>query len=201
MFPLVLLISLMVEAEPRTAKDSAKPSRKEAPAPAAKAGDAEVRRLIKQLGAESYAQREAASKGLAALGEKAVSALKEARNHPDAEVKRRVARLLSPLEAQARKREIEAIKKSKMCEIVAIKKSKLTPNQKGRKLGELIGGMSKQEVKRVLGPGSSEYETMESPPRECIAYKQYELLIVFGSKRKETGWQPGRVQMIFFGWP
>lgn len=143
-----LLTVLVFGAELRSGEDSAKPSRQEAPAPAptakpakAQPGEAEVRRLIRQLGSADFAEREAAVKALRALGEEALPALKKASVDKDPELKRRATQLLKPLEAKVQMREME--------HIVA---SKLSPREKGRKLKELITkGMPYKDVERILG--------------------------------------------------
>jgi HEAT repeat protein len=53
-----------------------------------------IARLIKQLGDDAFAQREAASKELDALGEPALPALREAVSSPDAEIRRRAKTLV-----------------------------------------------------------------------------------------------------------
>jgi hypothetical protein len=180
----LLLTVLVFGAEPRAAAASSDRGRKEAPPAAAKPGDAEVRRLVEQLGAESYAQREAASKGLADLGERALPALRAAKNSPDPEVRRRVARLLRPLEARARIREIEAIKKSID-----------SPHEKGRKLKELITiGMEEDEVERLLG----KYEGLGIMGRQfsqelLLEYKKYGLRMTLSKTRTPSGWTSYRV--------
>ncbi len=89
---------------------SAVASRPAAPArllrlPAAQDDSTQIDRLIKQLGSEQFAEREAASRELAAYGESALPALRRAAaGSGDAEVRRRarelvrtiVARLLNP---------------------------------------------------------------------------------------------------------
>jgi hypothetical protein len=143
----LLLTVLVFSAEPRAAAsghDAADRSCKEAPAPAAKVGEANVRRLVEQLGDADFQAREAATRALRALGEKVLASLRAAKNSPDLEVQRRVARLLGPLEARARRREIEAIKKSK-----------LAPREKGRKLMTFISKeMSASKVESILGNSS-----------------------------------------------
>src|SRR5690349_6895172 len=66
-----------------------------------KAAPSEVDRLIQQLGSDSFAEREAASKALDAVGESALEALqKAAREDRDAEVRRRAKGLVELLEAR-----------------------------------------------------------------------------------------------------
>jgi hypothetical protein len=152
----LLLTVLVFGAEPRAAapvRDEAQDrSRKEAPAPApaakAKVGEADVRRLIKQLGAESYAQREAASKALLVLGSKALPALRAAETSLVPEVKARATRLVAMIQVEASRRKFEHLKR----QVAAIRESRLSPLEKGRKLKELIPvGIPKQEMFRLLG--------------------------------------------------
>jgi hypothetical protein len=60
-----------------------------------------VRQLIEQLGDRDFARRRRAEDGLRAEGTRALAALKQALNHPDAEVRRRVRELVSALEREA----------------------------------------------------------------------------------------------------
>jgi hypothetical protein len=60
-----------------------------------------VRQLIDQLGDRNYARRRQAEDGLRAEGARALPALKQALDHPDAEVRRRVRELVPALETQA----------------------------------------------------------------------------------------------------
>ncbi len=60
-----------------------------------------VRQLIEQLGDRDYAKRRQAEDGLRAEGARALAALKQALDHPDAEVRRRVRQLVPALESQA----------------------------------------------------------------------------------------------------
>lgn len=92
--------------------------------------------------------RESATRGLAALGEKAAGALETARKSPDPEVRRRVARLLRPFQAAAHRRELETLKR----QVAGIRKSTLAPREKADRLKNIITkGMTRTEVERVLG--------------------------------------------------
>jgi hypothetical protein len=62
---------------------------------------AEVERLIQQLGSEQFADREAASRALDAIGEPALDALRKAGRSSDAEVRRRADELLRRIEDRA----------------------------------------------------------------------------------------------------
>lgn len=78
------------------------PADKPAPAPAEKVPAApSVEQLIEQLGAADYRQRDAAGQALQALGAKALPALQKAREHPDPEVRRRLAALIPQVENAA----------------------------------------------------------------------------------------------------
>ena len=59
------------------------------------------RQLIEQLGDRDYSKRRQAEERLRAEGARALSALKQALNHPDAEVRRRVRELVAALQTQA----------------------------------------------------------------------------------------------------
>src|SRR5262245_30461701 len=60
-----------------------------------------IARLVRGLGHERYAQREQASRELAAVGEPARAALTKAETAPDPEVGRRARQLLDELDARA----------------------------------------------------------------------------------------------------
>src|SRR5262249_8730416 len=70
--------------------------------PLAAAGDTpaaqEVDQLIEQLGSEKFAERQAASKRLAEIGERALSALHKALDSPDLEIRHRAEDLVRVLE-------------------------------------------------------------------------------------------------------
>lgn len=112
-------------------------------APTGAPSDAEVSRLVRQLGSPNFAEREAATKALRALGEKALASLRAAKGSPDAEVRRRATSLLRPLEAKVR-----------MKEIGYITASGLTPREKGLRLMKYITkGLTEAEVEGLLGEG------------------------------------------------
>jgi hypothetical protein len=60
-----------------------------------------VQQLIEQLGSENFRVREAAGKSLQARGTEILPALRQAQNHPDLEIRRRVADLLPVVEKAA----------------------------------------------------------------------------------------------------
>src|SRR5262249_15624147 len=70
---------------------------------------AEIQRLIRKLGSENFREREAASRGLAAIGESAEHDLRRAMRHNDPEVRRRAAELIEALVARKRSREMSAL--------------------------------------------------------------------------------------------
>jgi hypothetical protein len=150
-------------------------SRQEASPAAPKVGDADVSRLVEQLGDADFQVREAASRGLAALGETAVSALEAARDSEDPEVRRRAARLL----VETRRRKFELVKRR----VVAIKTSKLSPMEKGRRLKEIITkGMLETDVEDMLGKGLICYEGERADTRtvfHCSLYKDCGLRLFF----------------------
>jgi hypothetical protein len=59
---------------------------------------AEIDRFVRQLGSDSFAKRQAASKGLEAIGESALEALRKAAKGGDAEVRRRATELVRTIE-------------------------------------------------------------------------------------------------------
>jgi hypothetical protein len=65
-------------------------------------------RLVAQLGSAEYAEREAATEALAAIGEVALPALRKAAASPDMEVRMRAGRLLAQIERQAEQARILA---------------------------------------------------------------------------------------------
>ncbi len=69
----------------------------------------EVKRLIRQLGSESFPEREAASRALEAIGEPAQQALRTAINDSDPEVRRRAAELVEALVDRVRGEEVVAL--------------------------------------------------------------------------------------------
>src|SRR5262245_10668624 len=62
------------------------------------AADEQVGRLITQLGSKQFAEREAASAALDALGEPALASLRKARTSEDAEISRRAEGLVARIE-------------------------------------------------------------------------------------------------------
>jgi hypothetical protein len=87
------------------------------PAPAADApkADAEkIAQLVKQLGSDSFDDREKATKELEAIGAAAVPALREAAKNGEAEVKTRAEALIQKVEAKAAKEKILAPTKVKL---------------------------------------------------------------------------------------
>jgi hypothetical protein len=84
----LLVLAVLLAAPVARAADVAKPA----------ASDDEVRQLINQLGSDSYAKREAASKRLKAIGKPALGALKAALDSGDAEVVSRARALVRRLE-------------------------------------------------------------------------------------------------------
>jgi len=67
---------------------------------------ATVSRLIAQLGSERFSEREEACRQLEALAEVALPMLRQARPHPDLEVRRRVAELLQALDLRFESRRL-----------------------------------------------------------------------------------------------
>src|ERR1043166_2910287 len=75
-----------------------------------------VARLVKQLGHENFAKREAASKELDAIGEPTLNALRKAASSDDAEVRRRAEQLVASITLRAQaavtKKELEKLQGS-----------------------------------------------------------------------------------------
>ncbi|GIW79983.1 MAG: hypothetical protein KatS3mg105_1790 [Gemmatales bacterium] len=63
-----------------------------------KADAATIKKLIEQLGSESFAERQAAAEKLEKIGVPALEALRKAVEHPDIEVKRRATELVAKIE-------------------------------------------------------------------------------------------------------
>jgi regulator of sirC expression with transglutaminase-like and TPR domain len=76
--------------------------------PSASAPDPEVLRLIAALDAETYAQREQATRELMRLGRYALGALQEAQSHKSAEVRGRARRIIEELTVGVWRRDITA---------------------------------------------------------------------------------------------
>ena len=143
------------------------------PAVAAPATEVEVNRLVCLLGNDSFAEREAATRRLEALGECALPTLIGAKSSPDPEVRRRVARLLYPFREQERRREIQAIKSSEM-----------SPEEKGQRLKAFFNeGMKQQAVETALGRGDILLDLhVLGDNNECVMivyYKRYAMTICF----------------------
>lgn len=149
--------------------------------------EAETARMVRQLGAPSFAEREAATRALRSLGEKALPALRRASASSDPEARRRATLLLRPLEEKVRSREIEEIKKSK-----------LTPEEKGQRLKAFITeGMTKQQVVTMLGQAdSSDFSWGESMNLACLKYRSYDLRIEIMRNKYDWGWTPWQVKDI-----
>jgi len=76
--------------------------------PGKEASNDKIDRLIKQLGDNEFAKREAASKELDALGEKALTALrKAAATNDDLEIRRRAEGIIRSMADRAAKKELE----------------------------------------------------------------------------------------------
>src|SRR5262245_23208882 len=72
-------------------------------APAADVPAEKIEKLVQQLGAENFEQRERASKALLEIGEPAVEELRKAANGPDREIALRAKKLLQDLGAAPKK--------------------------------------------------------------------------------------------------
>src|SRR5438067_1992456 len=89
---LILLLSLGL-AMPFAAGRAAEPAKK--------TDSAQVARLVKQLGSPRFAEREAATQALDALGPPALEALQHALHSRDAEIRRRAQELLPRVQRRA----------------------------------------------------------------------------------------------------
>lgn len=78
--------------------------------PKGQAGQAEIAQLVKDLGADDYEAREAATTQLALIGEPALDALAKAEKADDAEVRRRAGELKAQIEQVANLRKQELAK-------------------------------------------------------------------------------------------
>src|SRR5262245_44147231 len=70
--------------------------------------ESDAQKLVRQLGDESFAIRQAAYKKLQELGKDAVSALQEGARHADPEIRRQCNSLLKPLEGSALQARLDA---------------------------------------------------------------------------------------------
>ncbi len=92
------------------------------PAAAPPAGDAEVLRLIERLGDDSQEARDAAEKGLRAMGRSAMWRLMACRRHPDLEVRMRTGRVARAIDPALWKRdEMETRRQELLVRILAMK--------------------------------------------------------------------------------
>jgi hypothetical protein len=103
---------------------------------------AHIDQLITRLGSEFYAEREEATKALNRAGAPALRPLQWAcEGTDDAEIRRRAERLIKAIEPRAREERA-----------LAIRRSKLSPEEKGQKLRDLVKAeMAREEVHRLLG--------------------------------------------------
>jgi hypothetical protein len=106
MFPLLLVTSALfpqVSSEPATDAD-------------------EIDRLVRQMGSDSFTERQKASKALEAIGEPALETLRKAAKDGDAEIRRRATELVRTIEdrraAQGRARALAIVRRrGGRCEI------------------------------------------------------------------------------------
>jgi hypothetical protein len=131
---------------------------------------AHIERLVEQLGAEVYAEREAATRALSRVGEAALEPLRRAcACSSDAEIRRRAERLVPTSERRVGQEKA-----------LAIRRSQLSPDEKGRRLKALVKeGMTGEEVHQLLGlagavvSSSHSCTAFYSECRLCISYDQY----------------------------
>jgi hypothetical protein len=131
-----------------------------------------IAQLIEQLGSPVYVEREAASRALDRLGEPALESLQRvSEEYEDAEIVRRAKRLVTNIEPRV----IEA-------RALAIRRSQLSPEEKGRKLKEMVKeGMTNKEVYRLLGLPSGLAGTNH---RSVAFYDAYGFTIEFDQNHK-----------------
>jgi hypothetical protein len=129
-------------------------------------GPPSIDQLIKQLGSEEFAEREAAAEALETIGAPALEALRNAARNDDPEVRRRAERLITVLENRFT---IEVAR--------SIRESNLSPVEKGRKLAPLIKpGMTGDQVRQLLG--SEEFGLLSRTTwTSSIYYDRYALRI------------------------
>jgi hypothetical protein len=128
---------------------------------------ARIDQLITQLGSESYAERETATKALNRVGLPALEPLQRAcEGSDDAEIRRRAERLIKAIEPRVREERA-----------LAIRRSTLSRHEKSQKLKDLVkAGMSREEVHRLLGLP----DVITSSSTHCDAfYFQYHLVILY----------------------
>jgi hypothetical protein len=137
---------------------------------------AHVGHLIEQLGSPVYAQRQAATKALEAIGEPALEPLRWAyASTQDAEVQKPAGRLVDRLE--------EALAKKFAKRIWA---SQLSPEEKGRILKPLLKvGTSEQRVRELLGEPSASHTDVDVLGRGVyyVLYADLELAIQYNQHR------------------
>jgi hypothetical protein len=133
---------------------------------------ARIDQLITQLGSEFYAEREVATKALNRAGAPALEPLQRAcEGSADAEIRRRAEGLIMAIESRVREERAWAIRRSK-----------LSPEEKGQKLKELVkAGMSEEEVHRLLGSPNGESGNSR---RYCEFYVRYQLEISYYRYRR-----------------
>jgi hypothetical protein len=134
---------------------------------------ARIDQLITQLGSEFYAEREVATKALNRAGAPALEPLQRAcEGSDDAEIRRRAERLIMAIEPRVRGERA-----------LAIRRSKLSPEEKGQKLKDMVkAGMSAKEVHRLLGSPN----VAEGNNSSCLEiYLRYRLAITYVHDRVE----------------
>jgi hypothetical protein len=129
---------------------------------------ARIDQLITQLGSEFYDEREAATKALNRASAPALEPLQRAcEGSDDAEIRRRAERLIKAIEPRVREERA-----------LAIRRSKLSPEETGQKLKDLVKTeMPREEVHRLLGLP----DVASSTNHSCHEYYlQYRLAISYG---------------------
>jgi hypothetical protein len=131
------------------------------------ANAAHIARLVQQLGADGFKDRETASETLQDIGEVALPALRAAGGSNDAEVRSRARRLVDSIQERTAQEQVQAIRASA-----------LSAKDKGRRLRASIKpGITLDRVTRLIGPG----QAIESRgnPRVIMYYPDRALIIDF----------------------
>lgn len=153
--------------------------------------EADASRLVRQLGSVSFKEREAATRALRALGERALVDLRAVKKHPDPEVRSRSTRLIAAIQTEAKRRKLEPVKRR----IVAIRTSNASLEEKAHKLKGFLKGKTRQEVGDLLdldGLKVSELPFDKIPWFRSspiwIGLKDCRLRIIFVWPKEGKGW-------------
>lgn len=152
--------------------------------------------LVRQLGNGDYARREGASRALDRLGAQALPALRAARTHPEAEVRRRARALIQRIEE--RETEAELLRPSR----VRLHFTKTPLGEALRKVeaqtGLRLRAPSSEELrKRVIDVDTGNVPVWEALDRFCCAAGLAEKLLAFDAKGQATEQLPsGEIALV-----